>query len=224
MNVKPLPKTSESKQLVRNVIDKVKNFKHTTALIVVLQVVIIALLAYGIFVPRQTLGAKLVDEVAEVAGINTSNFPIEIIEIDQQLLEQLKNGNSIQEEVYSDAQVGDFILVYTDRMIIYRRDGKELIYDGLSPSQLAQTEEATVIQTIVSLAKQQGIIPSESESVPQASVVKDPAAFKEQNPTFYADLQQGHVIAIFPNEQVVVLYNPSTTTIYKRGTVNTTIQ
>jgi hypothetical protein len=227
MNVKPLKTRSlqnNQTNKISEVVSKIKDFKHTTAVIIVLQIVIIALLAYGIFVPKQTLGAKLVDEVANIAGINTSNFPIEIIELDKQLLDQLNTGNSIQEEVYKDAEVGDYILVYSDRMIIYRRSEKEVIYDGLSPSQISQTEEATVINTIVSLAKQQGIIPSESESVPQASVVTDPTAFKQQDPEFYADLAQGHVIAVFPNEQVIVLYNPTNTTIYKRGNVSTVIQ
>ncbi len=204
--------------------NNMKGLKFIIFTVIILQIGIFGLLAYGLFIPRETLGDQILKEVRNVAGVSQSLVPVDIVELDQNILNELRNGNSIQEEVYKDSQPGDYVVVYQDRMIIYRRDGRSVVYDGPSPGQIAQNNEVELLNKILARAKSEGLIAEGEEEVPQASVVEDPQQLVSQDPDFYSRAQTGDIIAVFPENQVIVLYNPNNDSIYNSGVVNTVIE
>ncbi len=203
--------------------NNIGGMKSVIAVVIVLQLAIFGILAYRFFVPKETLGDQIVKEVRKVAGVSQSLVPLDIVELDDTILEDLRNGNQIQEEVYKDAQSGDYVVIYEGRMIIYRRDGKTVVYDGLPPSQISQNSQVELLNKILERAKSQGLLEEGSEEVPQASVVEDTQTLIEQDPEFYARVQKGDIVTVFPKNKIIVLYNPNNDSIYKSGNVDTVI-
>lgn len=197
--------------------------KVVIALVVILQVGIFGMLAYGMFYRQPSLGDEILTEVREVAGVSDSLVPLDIVELDDTLLEDLKGQNDIQDEVYKDAQSGDYVVIFNDRMIIYRRDSRTVVYEGDSPAQIAQNNQLAVVNAIIEKAKDQRIIDSSSEETPQVSQVTDPQKLIEQNADFYARAEEGDLIAVFPQSKKIILYNPNNQSIYKTGNVDTVI-
>ncbi|MCA9380727.1 hypothetical protein KC678_00490 [Candidatus Dojkabacteria bacterium] len=207
--------------------DKKKTKLSTTKIIVGvvigLQMLMIGLLAYGLYFPKNTLGDQIVNEVRKVAGVSESLVPLDIVQLDDNIISDLRNGNQIQEQVYKDVQSGDYVVIYEDRMIIYRRDGKEVIYNGKSPAQIAQDGQLDVLNKILARAKADGIIEEGNEEVPQASVVDDPQKLLAEDSDFYSRVQAGDLVVIFPEHQIILLYNPNNDSIYNSGKIGTVI-
>ncbi|MCA9386764.1 hypothetical protein KC669_01895 [Candidatus Dojkabacteria bacterium] len=197
--------------------------KLVVGVIIGLQMLMIGLLAYALYVPKSTLGDQIVNEVQKVAGVSESLIPLDIIQLDDNIISDLRNGNEIQEQVYKDVQPGDYVVIYEDRMIIYRRDGKEVIYNGKSPSQIAQEGQLDVLNKVLARAKADGLIEEGNEEVPQASVVENPQELISEDPDFYNRVQQGDLVVLFPEHKLILLYNPNNDSIYNSGSVSTVI-
>lgn len=198
--------------------------KYVIALVIGLQLLMIGLLAYALYVPKNTLGEQIVKEVRKVAGISESLIPLDVLQIDENMLTGLRDGNVIQEEVYKDVQPGDYVVIYEDRMVVYRRNSKEVVYSGKTPAQIAQDSQVEILNKILTRAKSDGLIEEGNEEVPQASVVEKPQELISKDAQFYSRVQKGDIIVVFPEHELILLYNPNNDSIYNSGKIETVIE
>jgi hypothetical protein len=219
--------TQLNKQEKGGIINKIKRpFQNKgTSVIILLQVVIILLLIVVLINPATIIQkineSQVLSAVASLTTINTAESPVIAVISDAQ---GLREENAIQAEVYKDAQNGDYVLGYSDKMIIYRKQDNTIIYEGDSPTDMLTKNQETLMNSIISKAKEQGIIPSTSEEEPALSVVTDIAVLQAQDPTFYSSARNNDIIAIFSQAEVILLYNNDTGSIIKSGTYTTQIQ
>jgi len=181
--------------------------------VVVLQVIIVILMLNpGLIISNNN--QSILDEVAQLTDINTSQTSTiaEVADADQ-----LRDENAIQAQVYKDAQNGDYVIGFEDKMVIYRRSENKIIYEGQSPGQILRTTQQDLINTISELVVEKGLIASDSEEVPQVNVVAEVDAFKAQSAEFYVNLAVGDVIAVYNDAGVIVVYRPETGVIINSG-------
>jgi len=138
-------------------------------------------------------------------------------------IDTLRKANQINARVYEGAENGDYVLLYTSKMIIYREKSKTIIYNGETPQQLLGRSQKAVVALSVKKAKDSGLIPNENTEEPQVSVVQDPEALKKVN-VFYNEVQKDDLIISFTNPSLVIVYRPSNDTIVKSGKYNLNIQ
>jgi len=138
-------------------------------------------------------------------------------------IDTLKKANQINARVYEGAENGDYVLLYTSKMIIYREKSKTIIYNGETPQQLLSRSQKAVVALSVKKAKDSGLIPNENTEEPQVSVVQDPEALKKVN-AFYNEVQKDDLIISFTNPSLVIVYRPSNDIIVKSGKYNLNIQ
>lgn len=167
---------------------------------------------------------SIIADVRRVASISSSIVPIDVIQLDQNILETVRNANDIQKEVYKNAQSGDHVVVFDGRFIIYRQNGQQIVYDGPSPSQIAASNQNNLIDNIVKAAKAKGAITATNNEKPNVSVITDANLVKKEDPIFYDKAEIGDVVAIFQSTNVIALYRTKTNEIYNFGRVTTTIR
>lgn len=189
-------------------------------LMVGLQLVILLVLVFKPF-DEENLNKKVIKEVADQVDVNPYEVPTIAVIANA---ESLKSGNVIQAQIYQDAQDGDFVLGYSNKMVIYRRDSKEVIYDGDSPGATLTKTQQKVSEEIRALAIGQGLLTPETTEEPQLSVVSDPQKLKERDDKFYADIQEGDVVAVFSDAGLIILYRQETGAIVNSGTYQTRIE
>lgn len=194
-----------------------------------LLIVVIVLLVINIFltisppyIQQRNLTQQVMGEVAELVEVNPFETPIVSVVADA---ENLRSSNSIQAQVYANAQDGDYVLGYSDKMVIYRRGTGEIVYDGDSPGTILNRNQQSLRESIISAALSQGLITDANSANPQLSVVTDPALLQSQDADFYANAQSGDVIAIFPNNEIILLVRSTAgqVSIIEQGTYNTAI-
>jgi hypothetical protein len=194
---------------------------------------IILLLQLGIFylalnpinVYNQLTTVQVINEVVKTASLPPNELPqVGIIGDKKNLqdIETLKKGNAIDAEIYKDAKDGDYVLGYTSKLVIYRPDGKKIIYEGDTPQQKVGKLQQNLIAVVQKKALEAKLISTET-AVPQASVVTDPAKVSSSNP-FYKDIQKDDIVANFSNPDLIVIYRPSTDSIVKSGQVQLNIK
>ena len=175
------------------------------------------------YLSQLNLNKTILDEVSKLTSVNildnTTSFAV-IVDADK-----LRNENAIQKEVYKDAQNGDYVILFKDQMIIYRRPEKKIIYQGDSPATIANNQRLTLAQKIGKKVYDAGLIPSDKKeiSVPQLSEVTDAEQTKKQSEEFFADVKVGDIIAYFPDLNLVVLYRPSTDMLINTGSYQSSI-
>lgn len=194
--------------------------KLLLGLVVVLQLIMIFLILNPIAIIQDIQNRQLINEVASKTSLNTAETPV-IATITN--ADTLRAENAIQAEVYKDAQSGDYVLAYTDKMIIYRRGEGRVIYEGDNPNQLLNKTQQKLIDDIVASAKEQGIIDSASKEVPQISIISDVKSLAASDPTFYRSARNNDIIVLFAESQVIALYNQETGEIFNHGQYQTTI-
>lgn len=195
----------------------------TNTIVLVVSVIIIGMLGgviYLLFRPP-----FLTDQRENQAIINKVSDKVEVPEFERPTIALIANADNLREdspinaEVYKDAQDGDYVLGYSDKIVIYRKDGNEIIYDG--PSPVAQLEQ-TIIANIRQSADILGLDVDPEEQV-QISVVTDPDALRESNAEFYANADSGDIIATFPRSQYILIYRPSSGNIVNDGQLDIAI-
>ncbi|MFW5703018.1 MAG: hypothetical protein ACOCXP_03570 [Candidatus Dojkabacteria bacterium] len=207
-----------------------KTFKNifsnrlATFLIVSLQVAILGVLIvladpqaqYERFQSRQ-----IVSQVEEKAEVNENENPTLAIISN---VEQLREANEIQQEVYKDAQNDDYILAYSDKIVIYRPSTDEVIYEGLAPADIFAQNQQQVVGNVVSAAVEEGLVTDAQSENPEVLLVQEPERLRAQDAEFYALAEENDVISYFPAAERVILYRPSEEKILNSGSYRTVIE
>jgi len=190
--------------------------------VIILQIIDIVLTANPPYLQNQTLTQQVMAEVTDKAEVNPLETPVVSVVANA---DELRQANSIQGQVYEKAQNGDFVLGYSDKMVIYRRDTGEIIYDGESPGTILNRNQQELQNAVIQSAVSAGVITNTDNLNPQLSVVTDPTVLQSQDPDFYKNAQVGDVIAIFPTQQVIMLVRSGSngTTVISAGEYNTVI-
>lgn len=206
-----------------------KSFTRVLGSVRFLMVVIIIMLGvciYFFFKPpflRETsLAASVAEEVRAIVDVNPFETP-SVSSIKD--AKALRGANHIQAQVYLNANDGDFVLTYSDIMIIYRRETKQIIYQGNSPSTIQTKLQNETAGLILAAAKKIGAIEDgvTAADFTQLTLVNDPDELKGVDPVFYENVTTNDIIAVIPVGQVVLIYRPSTNEIVRVGTYTTTV-
>jgi len=164
---------------------------------------------------------QVVAEVSGKAKVNTQEVPVVAVISDAKTL---REQNDIQSEIYKDAQNGDYVIGYTDKMVIYRRQDGSIIYDGDTPQTRLEKTQQELVDAVTNAAKNAGVIDADSQEVPSVSIVTDAKKLRDQNATFYKDAKNNDVLASFAESGILVIYRQDTQTIVNSGQFSTTIK
>ncbi len=170
---------------------------------------------------QQFQNNQLINEVKGKVEITSSETPV-IATVTN--ADELRNANGAQAQIYKDAEAGDYVLGYSDRLIIYRRSTGTIIYDGVTPSGLVNEAQTRIIETITTKAKDMRVISASSTEVPQISIITDVDTLKTNDPAFYANAKNNDIVGLFASAQVIVLYSQESESIINSGKYATSIQ
>jgi hypothetical protein len=204
--------------------DFIKMLNGTTIiapiLIVLLQFAILYLILNPINIYNQLTTVQVINEVVKTVSIPPNELPqVGIIGDKKNLqnIDELKKGNAIDAEIYKDAKNGDYVIGYTSKLIIYRPDGKKIVYEGDTPQQKIVKSQQNLVAQVQKKTLEAKLI-SDQTPVPQASLVTDPEKVRSSN-EFYKDVQLNDIVANFTNPNLIVIYRPSSDSIIKSGQV-----
>lgn len=127
-------------------------------------------------------------------------------------VDALKAASSINTEVYENAQDGDRVINYGNRMIIYREASDEIIYDGQTPAQIQQKKYGEELQAVVAAVDQKVALPTDT---PQLLTVSDPAKVQAQDPVVFKDAAAGDKVLVYQKQ--IIVYRPATQQIVFNG-------
>lgn len=215
-NTKPMPMQAEKRKLFSR-----ENLLPAMAALQVLTLLAVIYIINPIGIYQNNTTGEIIKEVSQLTTTNPLETPLVNVIKDVQKIKEL---NAINAEVYKNATNGDYVVGYSDKMIIYRRQSGDIIYEGQTPAAILESTQQTIITGVTNKAKEAKLIEASSTEAPQVSIVTDAAKLKEENPSFYANAQTNDVIALFSSKKLIVLYRPSTSTIINSGAYNTTIK
>ena len=162
--------------------------------------------------------------VGKVEGLLDMKFQDDVTIAEVRDAELLRSENEIQAEVYKDVQNGDKIVVDSQTMAIYRQSERKIIYNGDAPGTIVQKATQEIVDKLDGVVKSRGILSKDNDSVPQLELVQDPGILRSQNEEFYRLAQKNDLIAIYPQDQLIVLYRPSDEKVLNYGRFNTQIE
>lgn len=210
-----------------------KNFLIIALLVVQAISLFFVFRLYGMLsepVTRDLRIVNVLNSLSRIANIPPAVLPNQVNVIGDGTLpniDDLRKIGPIQEEVFKNAQNGDYVFVYAgingnpDRLIIFRESTNTVIYDGKTIAALDQENRIALLNRVIEAAKSANLVPKDSEEIPSAQVVADSVKFKQENDLpFFSDVQNGDIIAIFRprnGEALTVIYRPATNTIIKTG-------
>jgi hypothetical protein len=156
---------------------------------------------YQVLSPAQEKTLKentaLLKEVSALTSLpNTEPAIAEVLDV-----ELLKNEHQINGEVYKDAQNGDKVIGYEDRLIIYRPSEKKIVYDGKNPNQILNEQYLAALQDV--LGKVSALTTLDSKAVPQFSIIGDVTKLQAQNPNVFAKAQNGDSLLLYENRFII---------------------
>ncbi len=187
------------------------NIQILLGAIFVVLIIILALLVRSSALGGSVENQQLLSEVARLTRINSSESPVVAV---IRNTDALRKENALMAEVYKDALDGDYFLSFSNEIIIYRRQDNQIIYQGPPPAAIQQQRREELATKIRKKVKDSGVVITDTEQV-QLTAVADPAQLKSTDPEFYAQAQQGDVVAVFPISQKIVLYRPNGETLIK---------
>jgi len=222
-----MSKSSLNFESAKNILKKVGLFlkKSSVFFIVILQFLIIYLIINPINLYSQLTSVQIINEIAAKSSTPPNELPqIGVIGDKKNLgdIEDLKAGNAVDAQIYKEAKNGDFVIGYTSKLIIYRPETKQIIYEGDTPQQILAKSQQAIINLVQKKALEDKLI-NDKTPAPQASVVVDPESVKIGN-DFYKDVQANDIIANFTNPDLLVIYRPSENKIVKSGVVSLNIK
>lgn len=195
--------------------------KGLLVLIAVLQIIMILLIINPVALIQQFQNQQLINEVAGKVEITSGETPV-IATVTNP--DELRNANGAQAQVYKDAEMGDYVLGYSDRLIIYRRSTGTIIYDGVTPSGLVNEAQQAIIEKLTTKAKDRSLISQDSTEIPQISLITDIDTLRKTDPAFYAPAKNNDIVGLFAQAQIIVLYNQESDSIVNTGKYSTSIQ
>lgn len=156
--------------------------------------------------PEQVKIAKenkaLLEKVAKLTEINSDEEAL-ILTIDD--VDAVRKADPLNEQVYKDAQNGDRIIRFSDRMIIFNEGENKIVYEGKSPVQMQQEQLTADLQNVLSEVSQLTTINPQAR--PQLLTVVKPEELKKQNPEVYKDVELGDRVLVYTDR--VIIYRPT---------------
>ncbi len=210
-------KNSVAKKIVKNLF----TLKGLVVVLLIAQAISIYLIINPPYLASANESKKILNEIEKLTDINTFEDPVisRVKDIDK-----IKEANSLNAEVYKDAKNGDYLIGYTDKLIIYRRDDDKIVYEGDSPNTILNKQQQALAAKIVSKSKEMKLLDDDDQvDNAQLSIVTDEAKIKETDPAFYQNARKGDIIALFPTQKLVVLYNQESDTVVNYGNFTTVI-
>jgi hypothetical protein len=226
MTFSSLSKENEKKGL-KKFFDKgifkfLTSIKFLAFLIVVFQIAILYILLNPINILNQLNAVQVVNKISKLTVVPAGEIPSAIGTVgDNTLLpnaETLRKDNQIQAQVYKDAKDGDYVVVYSNKMIIFRDSENRIIYEGSTPAQILNTNQENLVKALIAKVKDVGIIASDSDESPQLRIITTELAdLKKSNPDFYADAKENDIVAIFAKSNKIVIYRSEGDAVVKYG-------
>lgn len=183
---------------MKKILNKVESNKLLLTFLVVLQIVIIILILNPFALIADSTQKNIISEAVNLAGdpdFRNASI-IQISDADAFKKQYLLN------EKYSDLKNEDYILLVNGKMLIYRKSEQKIIYNGdASASLLDQTR---LINLISLEAKNQQLIKEDEQLALKIFNEEDEKDFYND---YFQNLKNGDVLAFFPKNKIVVLYN-----------------
>jgi hypothetical protein len=207
----------------KNIFRTLTSVKFLAILIVVFQLIILYVLINPINILNQLNSVQIVNRVSRLTVVPGGEVPTAIGTVgDNALLpsaDTLRKDNEIQSQVYKDAKDGDYVIVYSNKMIIFRDSENRIIYEGPTPAQILSTNQQNLLNNLITKVKEAGIVPQDSTETPIAQVITKNTLqnFQNINPGFYSEARENDVIAQFVTANKIVLYRAEGNVIVKYG-------
>lgn len=165
------------------------------------------------------LRQQILDEVSRIAVVNVFE-DVQMSRIKD--ADALRKQSGVNALVYKDAKSGDYVVAFSDKLIIYRREEKKVIYDGDTPVAIAQKQRQEALDMILKKARADKIITATDSELGTPSIedVGDIAARKKNDPAFFENAKEGDIVASFGTLRLVILYRASTDQIINYGVVS----
>jgi|GEM_PF-6604253 len=203
------------------ILRKIRPMSLVVLLMVILQIATLYFLINPINLINQLNTVQIVNRVSSKVSVPPSELPQVVARVgDGKSLpsaDDLRKENEIQAQVYKEVQNGDYVLLYSSKMIVYRESNDTVLYQGDTPTVILQKAQQTLMDKVIAVAKKDGIIDAKNEERPQLSTITDIAKLKQENTSFYTQGANNDVIALFPTTGKIVLYRPQTDSIVKTG-------
>lgn len=195
-------------------------------LIVVLQIIMIVLLLLNLFglspaaIIQNMQNQQVISELSSKTTVPSGETPVIATVTDAN---KLREENAVQAEVYKDAQNGDFVIGYGEKMYIFRRSEGRIVYEGDNPNTALTKAQEKIISEIVTAARDSGVITTANDETPQLSLITDVKALQTNDPVFYKNARANDIIALFPQAEVILIYNQESKTVVNYGNYTTQI-
>lgn len=214
------------KTKLKRLFETVTSLRFLLGTIVVLQVITLLFAISPINLISGLNTVQVVNEVASVVSVPPGEVPVLAVIGDGNIpdIEELKKQNDFNALVYANARNGDYILGYSNQMVIYRRPTRQIIYQGETPVKRYEAAAAQLSTEISDAAKAQGLLANTSEEKPDLVELEDVAAAQAKNATFYANAKKGDVVAVYNQAELILIYRRDGKQIINTGKVNTSIQ
>lgn len=200
----------------------IASIKTLAVIVIVFQVAILYFQIRPINVLNELNAVQVINKVSRLTTIPSDQLPTAIGRVgDNTLLpdvDTLIKGNDIQAQVYKDAKDADYVIVYTDRMVIFRESENRVIYDGFTPAKILSNNQDELVKNLLAKVKEQGIISKDNDEAPQLRIITTELAdLQRTNGDFYSQAKENDIIAMFAKENKIVLYRAEGNAVIKYG-------
>ena len=204
-------------------LSRLLSIRSLIVVVILLQVLTVSLVLKPTWINDLFFGsqdAQIVGEVKSLTAITNTDTPV-VAKV--QDADALREENAIQAEIYKDTQNGDYVIGYSDRLIVYRRSEGKIIYDGDTPSEKLSKNNEIIADKISTKLQNEGILTAGEVETPQMTLVSEPAKFQEQDSNFYGSLQANDIIAVYNEARLIVIYRFDQDQIINIGSFQTQI-
>lgn len=206
---------------LRNILRRLSSVRVLAFLIIAFQLVILFVLVNPMNIINQLSFGEIVSKVSKLTAL-PSETPEAIGTVGDNILlpsaELLRSGSNIDAEIYKNALDGDFVLLYSNKMIIFRESENRVIYEGDTPTEVMKNNQDKLVADLIEKVKAEGIIDQDNSEIPQLLLIKSKLeVLKSNNPNLYADAQENDIVAIFAEANKIVLYRSEGKIIIKHG-------
>lgn len=199
------------KHIIVRIFKLLSSFKVLAFFVIVLQIGILYILVnpaalLGSFSSSQIVAkvSQLTDlpsEIPTVGSIGDNKFLPDI--------QALKDHSEIENAVYKDALNGDYVIVYSNKMIIFRDSENRIVYEGDTPTHILEVKQQENYKELISTAKESGIISFENMETPLLrTVITEADELKNSKSEVFKDIKTGDIVAVFLSEGKTVIYRP----------------
>jgi len=216
-------KGSKLKKLFsKDTLKTITSIKFLALLIIVFQLIILYVLINPINILNQLNSVQIINKVSKLTVVPGGEVPSAIGTVGDNVLlpdaETLRKDNEIQSQVYKDAKNGDYVIVYSNKMIIFRDSENRIVYEGATPAQILSDNQKSLVTALIAKVKDTGIIESDNDETPQLRIITTELQdLKNSNPDFYTDARENDIVAIFAKANKIILYRSEGDSIIKYG-------